>query len=32
MSSVLDDLKERLVNVLKTEREGIEKRVQAGRE
>src|SRR5688500_19360041 len=32
MSSVLDDLKERLENVLKTEREGIEKRVQEGRE
>jgi uncharacterized protein with von Willebrand factor type A (vWA) domain len=32
MSSVLDDLKERLENVLKTEREGIERRVQEGRE
>src|ERR687893_2751572 len=32
MSSLLDDLKERLENVLKTEREGIEKRVQEGRE
>src|SRR5215207_11320913 len=32
MSSVLDDIKERLENVLKTEREGIEKRVQEGRE
>lgn len=32
MSSVLDDLKQRLENVLKTEREGIEKRVQEGRE
>jgi uncharacterized protein with von Willebrand factor type A (vWA) domain len=32
MSSVLDDLKERLENVLKTEREGIEKRVQEGKE
>src|SRR3954447_25490068 len=32
MSSVLDDLKERLENVLKTEREGIERRIQEGRE
>jgi uncharacterized protein with von Willebrand factor type A (vWA) domain len=32
MSSVLDDLRERLENVLKTEREGIERRVQEGRE
>ena len=32
MSSVLDDLKEKLENVLKTEREGIEQRVQEGRE
>ena len=32
MSSVLDDLKERLENVLKTEREGIDRRVQDGRE
>ena len=32
MSGVLDDLKERLENVLKTEREGIERRVQEGRE
>jgi uncharacterized protein with von Willebrand factor type A (vWA) domain len=32
MSSVLDDLKERLENILKTEREGIERRVQEGRE
>src|SRR5919206_1343956 len=32
MSSVLDDIKERLENVLKTEREGIEKRIQEGRE
>src|SRR5688572_21193277 len=32
MSSVLDDLKERLENVLKTEREGIDRRVQEGRE
>src|SRR5215213_3460959 len=32
MSSVLEDLKERLENVLKTEREGIEKRIQEGRE
>jgi uncharacterized protein with von Willebrand factor type A (vWA) domain len=32
MSSVLDDLKEKLENVLKTEREGIEKRVQEGRD
>jgi uncharacterized protein with von Willebrand factor type A (vWA) domain len=32
MSSVLDDLKERLENVLKTEREGIERRIQDGRE
>src|SRR5215210_5626698 len=30
MSSVLEDLKERLENVLKTEREGIEKRIQEG--
>ena len=32
MSSVLDDLRERLENVLKTEREGIERRIQEGRE
>jgi len=32
MSSVIDDIKERLENILKTEREGIEKRVQDGRE
>src|SRR4051812_40123492 len=32
MSSILDDIKERLENVLKTEREGIERRVQEGRE
>ena len=32
MSSVLDDIKERLENVLKTEREGIERRIQEGRE
>jgi uncharacterized protein with von Willebrand factor type A (vWA) domain len=32
MSSVLEDLKERLENILKTEREGIEKRIQDGRE
>ncbi len=32
MSSVLGDLKEKLENVLKTEREGIEKRVQEGRD
>ncbi|MGE3909915.1 MAG: VWA domain-containing protein [Chloroflexota bacterium] len=32
MGSVLDDLKEKLENVLKTEREGIDKRVQEGRE
>src|SRR5436853_465600 len=32
MSSILDDIKERLENVLKTEREGIEQRVQEGQE
>ena len=32
MSGVLDDLRERLENVLKTEREGIERRIQEGRE
>src|SRR5687768_18486766 len=32
MSGVLDDLKDRLENVLKTEREGIDRRVQEGRE
>jgi len=32
MSSILDDIKERLENVLKTEREGIQNRVQEGRE
>src|SRR5262249_32689498 len=32
MSSVLSDLKERLEKVLQTEREGIEKRIQDGRE
>src|SRR6185295_14718851 len=32
MSSVLDDIKERLENILKTEREGIERRIQEGRE
>jgi uncharacterized protein with von Willebrand factor type A (vWA) domain len=32
MSSVLNDLKERLENILKTEREGIDRRVQEGRE
>src|SRR5882724_9499656 len=32
MSGILDDIKERLENVKKTEREGIEQRVQEGRE
>src|SRR4051794_2095160 len=32
MSSILDDIKERLENVLKQEREGIEQRVREGRE
>lgn len=32
MSSILDDIKERLENVKKTEREGIERRVQEGRD
>jgi uncharacterized protein with von Willebrand factor type A (vWA) domain len=32
LGSVLDDLKEKLENVLKTEREGIDRRVQEGRE
>jgi uncharacterized protein with von Willebrand factor type A (vWA) domain len=32
MSSILDDIKERLENVLKQEREGIQQRVQEGRD
>ena len=32
MGSVIEDLKEKLENVLKTEREGIDKRVQEGKE
>lgn len=32
MGSVMEDLKEKLENVLKTEREGIDKRVEEGRE
>jgi uncharacterized protein with von Willebrand factor type A (vWA) domain len=32
MGSVIEDLKEKLENVLKTEREGIDKRVEEGRE